>query len=85
MKIITTYILILLLSFNVLAIENREILQFNSQQQRVQINNITTNSQQAHAVESTSTDEKDDLFTNIIIYLLIIMVYWIYWYRMKWF
>ena len=95
MKIIATFTLILLLSFNVLAIENRENSLLSPQQQTVQINTPTTYSQKAHAsylsqktynaVELTSTDKQEELLPKIIICLLIIMVYWIYWYRMGWF
>lgn len=88
MKIIAIYMLTLLLSFNALAIGSWET-------QIPRLSNSLTVLQKSRAiplpqkistldsVEQTSTHKQDEIFTEIFVYLLIVMVYSLYWHNLS--
>lgn len=93
MKTIAIYMLTLLFSFDALAIESGVSSKNSTQEQISQISSLTSNPQTVQTIyvsqetptdERTSTNRQDELFIEISVYLLIILVYWFYWQYMKW-
>ncbi len=93
MKKIAIYVFALILSFEVYAIESMDKATENFQQQQSQAGNRIIKEQNARTAPwsqaSASIDTTDEvtsksrpeLFTELFIYTLIILVYSVYWYK----
>lgn len=93
MKIIAIYLFVLVFSFEVFAIESMDKSTGSFQQQQLQIGNPVVNEQNAltdswsqasapfDAVDQISSESRGELFTEIFIYTLIILIYSVYWHK----
>jgi hypothetical protein len=93
MKKIAIYVFALVFSFEVFAIESMVKSTGDFQQQQFQIGNPIVNEQNARTVswsqarasfdtvDQVSSESREELYTEIFIYTLIVLVYSVYWHK----